>query len=268
MHSAVLARTQETPDTVTIRVAADIVVTPGQFVMLGAPILPPLVPDGPMRELKRSYSVAGYHAPRRHRGDEPCAAVHEGHLGHDGWIELTIKEQPAGTFSRYAQTLAVGDPIALYGPFGKHFLWNPVGADPTVPLVLIAGGTGIAPFRFMIAEAIAQSYPGTMTLLFSVKTRSDIIYEDEIESWRRALPNLRIHVALTRPAAADLDGWSGLVGRIGEKAITDALGGDVLAARFYVCGPTTMVQDMTATLGRLGVPADAIRTEKYGAIDG
>ena len=275
MESLVLARKQETPDTVSLRVKADMIVTPGQFIMLGAPLLAdPLLADpaqptgSPLRELKRSYSVAGYQVPRRHRSDEACADVHEGHLGHGGWVEVTIKEQQNGTFSRYAQTLAVGNPIAVYGPFGRHFLWTPETFDSTEHLVWIAGGTGIAPFRCMIHAAIAASYPGRITLLFSVKTRSDIIYADEMASWRAALPNLHVRIALTRPTDEDKEGWDGLLGRVGERQVKDAIGGDVLNARFFVCGPTSMVNDMAATLQHMAVPATHILAEKYGAIDG
>jgi len=283
MDSRVLARKQETPDTVTLRLAADMIVTPGQFVMLGAPLLPPLVSsplvsDGAVsdgasrgeasRELKRSYSVAGYGAPHRHRGDEPCADAHEGHLGHGGWVEVTIKEQNPGLFSKYAQTIAVSDAIALYGPFGRHFIWNPAAQESSERLVWIAGGTGIAPFRFMIQQAIAQSYPGHITLFFSVKTRADIIYADEIAAWTAALPNLRVHIALTRPAPEDLVDWNGLTGRVGEKALRDVLGKNLFGTRFFVCGPTSMVQDVQATLTRLGVASQHILTEKYGAIEG
>lgn len=274
MDARIIEKRQETPDTVTLRITADMTLTPGQFVMLGAPLLPPLVPGGAQRELKRSYSVAGHGAPIRHEGHEECADVHEGHLGHDGWIEVTIKEQPHGTLSRHAQELIPGDSVALYGPFGRHFLWDPstnattARADPHTHAVWIAGGTGIAPFRFMIKRAIENEYPGRITLLFSVKTKEDIIYGDEIESWKALLPGLKVLVALTRPAPSDLEGWEGLAGRIGEKAIKDALGGDVHGARFYVCGPTAMVQDVTAVLARLAVPTANIVTEKYGAIEG
>jgi ferredoxin-NADP reductase len=238
--------------------------------MLGAPLLPDLAdPAGPLtRELKRSYSVAGYRAPQRHRGDEPCADVHEGHLGHGGWVEVTIKEQPHGTFSSYAQTLAVGSRIAVYGPFGRHFLWTPVILDAVGHHVWIAGGTGIAPFRFMVHAAIAAQYPGRITLIFSVKTRADIIYADEIASWRAALPNLRVIIALTRPTDADMVDWDGLLGRVGERQLKDAIGGDVLNTRFFVCGPTSMVNDIAVILQHMAVPVQNILMEKYGAIDG
>lgn len=280
MDARIIEKRAETPDTVTLRITADMTVTPGQFVMLGAPLLPSLAPGGAPRELKRSYSVAGYAAPVRHEGHETCADVHEGHLGHDGWIEVTIKEQANGVFSRHAQEVAPGERIALYGPFGRHFLWEPsvsasssghaiaARADPQLHYIWIAGGTGIAPFRFMIQRAIETEYPGRITLLFSVKSRGDIIYKDEISSWTTLLPGLTVRVALTRPEPADLEGWDGLAGRIGEKAIKEALGGDVHGARVYVCGPTAMVQDVTAVLARLAVPTANITTEKYGAIDG
>jgi ferredoxin-NADP reductase len=217
--------------------------------------------------LKRSYSIAGFHAPHRHRGDESCAEAHEGHLGHGGWIELTIKAQPGGLFSQYAQTIVPGDSISVAGPFGKHFVWNPTLADPAEHLVLIAGGTGIAPFKFFLTQAIRHHYSGRITLLFSVKTGSDIIYRDELAQWTKQLPGLRSFIFLTRPSQDDHHVWKGLFGRIDENAIRNGVGGDVLTSRFYVCGPTPFVTSVIDSLRRLAVSADRIATEKFGGVE-
>ncbi len=239
MDTTVLERTEDTPDTVTLRVRSSLDIVPGQFIMLGAPI-----GEGG-REVKRSYSVAG--------------------VGSD-WLEITVRAQPTGFFSKHLFGLSVGDSLQLYGPFGRHFLWKPREHPPDVPLVLIAGGTGIAPFRAMIEAARAAQSTVRGYVIFSVRTGDDILYASQFAAWREA--GFSVVVTLTRPRDEDLAAWSGPLGRINTKLLTATLGNDLLAARYYVCGPTPLVVDVQAVLAGAGVPSSQVCVEKYGAIEG
>jgi ferredoxin-NADP reductase len=234
MESTVLAVRKETPDTVTIRVAAPFSFAPGQFAMVGVSI------EG--KEIKRSYSIAS--------------------LSNSEWIEVTVKEQHPGLFSAYAQHLEAGDAINVYGPFGHHFNF-----DFTLQnVVFIAGGSGISPFRAMLLAAKENGYTGKITLLYSVKTSADVIYAAELEELSRTLP-FTLVITLTRPTEQEMTNWKGKFGRVTAKLLTDTLG-DVTAKHYYICGPTTMVQDVQILLQRLNVPKEQVKTEKFGMIEG
>jgi ferredoxin-NADP reductase len=239
MESTVLAVRKETPDTVTLRLAAPFHHVPGQFMMVGALL------NG--KEVRRSYSVAS--------------------PANGEWAEITIKAQQHGVFSLYAQTVQPGSPLNVYGPFGTHFTFDPSTADPTHPVVFIAGGSGISPFRTMLLSAAAARYRGKIVLLYSVRTQADIIYEAELRALATQL-SLELIITLTRPNDEELQSWKGQFGRINGKLLRTVLGDELLISRFYICGPTPMVQDAQVLLQASGVPKEHVRTEKFGAIEG
>jgi ferredoxin-NADP reductase len=244
MESTVVARHEESADTITLRLSTPETFRahPGQFIMLGATL------PSSEREIRRSYSVAAQEA---------------------GWIEVTVKAQAHGLFSPYVCALPLGAPINVYGPFGRHFTWEAAAHDANTPLVFIAGGTGIAPFRAMVHAARASGFAargGTGTVLFSVRTANDVLYRDELPLWE--CDGFRTHITLTRPTEEDVANWKGAFGRMNEKFLRETLGDALLRAHYYVCGPTPLVVDMQTVLGRIGVPAAHVRTEKYGAIEG
>jgi len=53
--------------------------------------------------------------------------------------------------------------------------------DESIPIVMIAGGTGFAPFRSFILKRAQQSQPGKTWLFFGTRTKADIYYQDELE---------------------------------------------------------------------------------------
>lgn len=244
VESTVVAVRTESADTVTLRLATPSAFTakPGQFIMLGA------VVPGSEREVRRSYSIAAL-------GDE--------------WLEVTIKAQKQGLFSPHVCSLLPGAAINVYGPFGRHFTWDAHTHDASQPIVFIAGGTGIAPFRFMVHAARKHGFAARGargTVFFSVRTRADILYNQELPSWEA--DGFRSVITLTRPSDDDQREWSGAFGRINERLLRATLGDDAVRAVYYVCGPTPLVVDVQTVLARMGVPPQQVHTEKYGAIEG
>lgn len=235
-ESTVLAVRRIAADTVCVRLSSHQQFTPGQFVTVTA-----YVPAAG-KSILRSYSV--------------CSA-------HNGeWIEVTIKAQEPGLLSQAAQHWQPGDRVGLQGPYG-HFILN--YAEHTEPVVFIAGGSGIAPFRCMLQTA-RKTLHCPITVLYSVKTSEDILYHDELQSLCAEV-GAALVVTLTRPTAADLAHWTGAFGRVTGKLLRDTLG-DVHTRRYYICGPTPMVKDVETLLASLGVEKKAIQSEKYGQIDG
>lgn len=234
--STIAAVTRETHDTVTLRIDAPLAFTPGQFAMIG------LMLEG--KPVRRSYSIAS--APN------------------GSYVELTIKAQEHGLFSRYAQTMQPGHEVNLYGPFGHHFLFDPAKHGQQ-HVVFIAGGSGIAPFRSMLQAAAAAGYKGKISLLYSVRTSKDIIFREELAQLAGLL-DLDLTITITRPSADDR-GWSGLQGRITPALVREKLGTVLQDKLFYICGPTPLVQSVQLLLHELHVPKEQVKTEKFGNIE-
>lgn len=226
MQATITARTQETPDTFTLRLDAPLHFIPGQFVTLAMTI------DG--KPVKRSYSLS---------------------CGPNGqFIEITIKKKPSGYFSN--QQFTVGQQLDVQGPFGKQFLYNPALQQEYV--TLISAGNGIAPFRsFLQAAAVAKSAT-KFTLVYSVKTAADIIFKEELTYWQQQ--GLNLLVTLTRPTDDDKQQWDSSFGRIDASLLRPLIG----PGSCYICGPTDFVQETRTILLSLGVPRDCIIEEHYG----
>ena len=129
------------------------------------------------------------------------------------------------------------------------------------PLLLLGGGSGIVPLMCMLRHRRLSGGAVPAALLYSARTREDVIYREELEDLARSDPRLTLRITLTRDAAP---GWAGAVGRIDLPAVQtllEALGG---VADSFVCGSAGFVEAASALLLKAGQPANAIRTERFG----
>lgn len=187
----------------------------------------------------------GYQAARLYSAAS-VAAVGEHEL------ELTIMRLEHGEVSPYLFDYAdVGTQIELRGPLGKYFVWE---SEDARPVLLIGGGTGVVPLRAMLlAHADSDSQ---MELLYSARSPEHAIYKEEL------LDNPAVRVTLTDKAPDD---WSGYRRRVDGAMLADMLEHFAELPRVYVCGPTPMVEAVSNELVALGVPAEQILTERFGA---
>ncbi len=89
-----------------------------------------------------------------------------------------------------------GDTLPMTGPAGREFV---LPADPAANLVLIATGTGVAPFRAFAQHraTLPHAGRGQLWLFFGVQTRADALYADEWDA-HAAQPATRVTYALSR----------------------------------------------------------------------
>jgi ferredoxin-NADP reductase len=175
-------------------------------------------------------------------------------------LELTVERLDDGEVSPFlTDRLQPGDTVQLRGPIGGHFVW-PVSDVPR-PLLLAGGGSGIVPLMCILRHRRRLGVDVPAALLYSVRTREDVIYRQELEELARVDSSLTLRMTLTRDAAP---GWAGAVGRIDLAAVRDVLnrlGGE---ADSFVCGSARFVEAASALLVQAGQPPQAIRTERFG----
>ncbi|MGK7913787.1 MAG: ferredoxin--NADP(+) reductase [Synechococcus sp.] len=107
-------------------------------------------------------------------------------------------EEVKGVCSNFLCDLNPGDEVMLTGPVGKSFLL-PNDLDATI--VLIATGTGIAPFRAFIRHLLDErnDFKGKIWLFFGVPTSSAILYHEDLEDYAARFPdNFKIDYAISR----------------------------------------------------------------------
>lgn len=101
-----------------------------------------------------------------------------------------------GICSNYLCDLKVGDTSKLTGPVGKAFLMPEI---PNANIIMVATGTGIAPFRGFLHNRYhqRQNESGQTWLFFGAQTRKDYLYEDEMEAYKQK-PGCHISTAFSR----------------------------------------------------------------------
>lgn len=176
----------------------------------------------------------------------------------DSNVVLTVERLGDGEVSPYlVDELRIGDELELRGPVGGYFAWE---TSLGGPLLLVAGGSGIVPFRSMLRHrgAIGSTVP--VSLLYSARSAAEFIYHDEIMKIA-AQDGIDVSVTLTREQPA---GWHGYGRRIDPEMLAEAGVPPVERPLAYVCGPTGFVESVAHALVGLGHDPGRIRTERFG----
>ncbi len=181
----------------------------------------------------------------------------------DRHIILTVERLDDGEVSPYlTEALQPGDQLELRGPIGGYFTWQVADGGP---LLLIAGGSGIAPLMAMIRHRAAQRSTVPTRLLFSSRAFDEIIYRQELARLSAADPTLQVVHTLTRHQPPD---WSGYRRRIDRAMVAEVAWPPAERPRAFVCGPTALVEAVASALVELGHEARRVKTERFGASGG
>jgi len=176
-----------------------------------------------------------------------------------GEVDITVERIPDGEVSAFLHDVVVaGDRLEVRGPIGGYFVWDvPLGG----PLFLVAGGSGVVPLMAIVRHRQRTGSTVPTRLLFSSRNAEDIIYREELDRLAAAGDGFEVIHTLTRSRPA---GWTGYDRRIDDRMLAEVLEPLGAGARCYICGPTALVEVAANALVRLGLPADRVRTERFG----
>ncbi|KGF72590.1 ferredoxin-NADP reductase [Neosynechococcus sphagnicola sy1] len=130
-------------------------------------------------------------------------------------------EQVFGVCSSFLCGLQPGDDVKITGPVGKEML---LPNDPEATIIMMATGTGIAPFRAFLWRMFKENNPdyqfkGLAWLFFGVAYTPNVLYKDELEELQRQFPdNLRLTYAISREQKNASGGKMYIQDRIAENA--------------------------------------------------
>jgi ferredoxin-NADP reductase len=174
-----------------------------------------------------------------------------------GFYEITVKRDgKMGT--RIVDWAKAGDKMGVLPPTGRFL---PV-YEADKHLICIAGGSGVTPFRAFVREATRRDLETKITILYSVRTTNDIIFNDEFHQMELDNPNFDFYVTCTRLVPEDP--WTGRRGRINAEWVKERIH-DLPNTVFYACGPNELVEFAEALVLRdLGVPKAQMKIEKWG----
>jgi ferredoxin-NADP reductase len=180
----------------------------------------------------------------------------------DEYVVLTVERLDDGEVSPYlVDELRAGDKLELRGPIGGYFIWD---AALGGPLLLVAGGSGVAPFRAILRHHRAIRNTAPIRLLYSARTLADVIYREELMMMRTdGVIDIRFTLTRERP-----ERWNHYTGRINAELLGDVVWPPTDRPLMYVCGPTGFVESAANTLVALGHEPGRIRTERFGPTGG
>ena len=169
-----------------------------------------------------------------------------------GEARFLVKNTPGGVMTRYLDERAkVGDTLTITGPNGSFFL-----RDTARPVLLLAGGTGLAPVMSMLETMAAKSDPRKVHVIYAVNTDEDVVELDKLEEIATKLPGMTWdYVVGDKASTAKLHGYA--TDHIADEVLH---GGDVAV---YVCGPPPMVEAVRKHFKDRGVELTGFYFEKF-----
>ena len=181
----------------------------------------------------------------------------------DGRLALVVERLEDGEVSPYlTDELRVGDGLELRGPIGGWFTWE---AKEGGPLLLVGGGSGIAPLMAMIRHRAAVRSDVPTRLLYSSRSREDTIYAEELDRLAADDTALEVIYTLTRSQPS---GWTGYSRRIDKEMLEEVGWPSEERPLAFVCGPTPLVETVATALVELGHDPTRVKTERFGPTGG
>lgn len=169
---------------------------------------------------------------------------------------LTTRFFPqSSSFKTALRTLRPGREITIFSPEGDFVL----PADEKQPLVFIAGGIGITPFRSMIKYLLDENQPRPVTLLYSARAPEDFAFRELFDEAKTKL-GLKVVYTVTNQQIGS--SWEGRIGLIDENLIRDSVS-DLENSLFYVSGPQPMVEEFRKMLANMGIIQAKIKTDYF-----
>lgn len=211
--------------------------TQGQYITLRATI------EG--EEVRRSYSI--------------CSGVD------DGKLQVGIKRIESGVFSNYAHDhLKAGDHVEVLPPRGD---FNTELDDKNEKhYMCICAGSGITPVLSIVKSILSREPNSRITLLFGNKNSATVMFKEELAFLKnRYLTRLNWLNILSREEQdasvlfGRIDGGKGA--ELSSKGLIDIGGTD----EFFLCGPESMISDVSKGLRSVGVAESKIHYELFFA---
>jgi ferredoxin-NADP reductase len=137
--------------------------------------------------------------------------------------------------------------------------------EPGGPVLLLAGGSGIAPLMSMLRHRAATGSEVRTRLLYSSRALGDVIYREELDRLAADGAGLEVSLTLTRGQPPS---WEGYARRIDDELLAEVAWPAGERPLAFACGPTTFVEVAASALTRLGYESARIKTERFGPTGG
>jgi ring-1,2-phenylacetyl-CoA epoxidase subunit PaaE len=214
----------------------------GEYEFLPGQHLPfEIVVDG--KKIRRTYSI--------------CSAIDERPL------QIGVRVQPGGVFSEFAASqLSVGDVLDAMPPGGRFHA--EIDKSRSSDYLVFAAVSGITPI-LSIVKSVLEGEPGSRFVLFyGNRKQSTTMFIEDLYALKNRFPErLQLHFVFSQEEQ-EFPVSSGRLDADKVRELHAHFCQGLEPAAAYVCGPDTMIGTVTDTLVALGMPEEAIHSERYG----
>lgn len=171
-----------------------------------------------------------------------------------GVLEFLVRYDDDRGVSPHLLDVAPGREIAVSGPVGD-FTWPSTPREAHV--LFVAGGTGIAPLRSMIWQALGEGYRGRVVLVHSAGHEADLAWAGELAALAQG-GRITLRTFVTRGSTRVPGRW---LGRIDRDRLAELVTSRETLC--FLCGPASLLDEVPAMLRDLGVVGDLIRVASW-----
>jgi ferredoxin-NADP reductase/MOSC domain-containing protein YiiM len=178
-----------------------------------------------------------------------------------GTYRISVKHEPHGIASTYVnQGLHPGETVDVGAPRGEFVLGAGSG-----PVLLLSAGIGVTPMLCMLHQLATERSQREVWWIQSARRPEDRPLAAEADALLASLPQARERLFYSQAAPRGAKGPEVATGRLtGERLARLQL--PATAATAYICGPASFMDDMRDALSSIGIAAENIRTEVFGAL--
>lgn len=176
-------------------------------------------------------------------------------------LELHVRHVPGGAGTTWLhQQLSVGDSLSFAAPYGRFFVRQTAHRRDQLPLLFVAGGSGLSSPLSMIQDLFDQGCDLPITLVYGQRNRAELYHHKELTQLAAQHPNFTYVPALSdEPVQSD---WSGARG-FAHEAAKAHFHNDFSGHKAYLCGPPLMIDACLSTLMQGRLYERDIHTEKF-----
>jgi Na+-transporting NADH:ubiquinone oxidoreductase subunit F len=169
------------------------------------------------------------------------------------YIDLMVRLVPEGICTTWVHKhLKQGDEVKVVGPMGDFRLHDGEGE-----MVMVAGGSGMAPIASLLAEIVEKKIERKITYFFGAVTKKDLFYMEEMAAFEKQIPNYKFAPALSGDVPEDeWDGERGLITLPLENYLKQR--DDNSKVQAYMCGSPGMINACVGVLTKNGVQGSNI----------
>ncbi|RTL56832.1 MAG: 2Fe-2S iron-sulfur cluster binding domain-containing protein [Rhodocyclaceae bacterium] len=170
-------------------------------------------------------------------------------------VQLHIRQVPGGRFSEgVVSSLCGGDKLTVELPYGDFYLRE----ESSKPILFVATGTGFAPIKSMIEDALRQGTSRDMILYWGARKAQDLYLASLPMRWAEEVENFTFIPVLSDPEPD----WVGRTGLVHKAVLEDHP--SLIAHQVYACGNPAMTTACREDFTKLaGLPVSEIYCDAF-----